>query len=369
MPVGSSELQQYSLLSPPPPIPPLPRALEHQLLDVVMKILDGQGISWPKPPGLKRLASQEKTRVMVLRLLEVKLGLRKPNSFSTATQPQIQPVVSHYCGHYLYTICILFVNYYTLHCIYILFAYYSHTICKLLHTICIPFTYYLQTTTHYLHIICTLSVYYLQTTTRYLYTIRILFANYYTLSAYYFRTLYILFANCYTHSSIFCVIMHFWLSSLSPLLTTPTGRGQVSLQRPGGSAEVPPPVRRGGATEGARSLHLLRLPHPESGLQRLPPPQETAAHGQDHQAGATPPDHPPFPGLGGSGDWRVLSKPGGNHRRFFKRIHPPETTVSQGCEGGYSSFFFFFFFLRDKRPKMFRLHTLQVMRTCTLEVR
>ncbi len=58
-------------------------------------ITDGQGLPWPKPAYLKRLASQEKTRVIVLRLLEEQLGVRKFGKMVSASSDQIVSVVSH----------------------------------------------------------------------------------------------------------------------------------------------------------------------------------------------------------------------------------------------------------------------------------
>ena len=69
------------------------RALENQIQDLVTKITEGQGLPWPKPAHLKRLASYEKTRVMLLRQLEIKLGVRQPDEFVMATEPQIAHVV------------------------------------------------------------------------------------------------------------------------------------------------------------------------------------------------------------------------------------------------------------------------------------
>ena len=69
------------------------RTLENQIQELVTKIIDGQGLPWPKPAHLKRLASYEKTRVMLLRQLEVKLGVRQPDEFVMATEPQIAHVV------------------------------------------------------------------------------------------------------------------------------------------------------------------------------------------------------------------------------------------------------------------------------------
>ena len=54
--------------------------------------MDGQGIPWPKPPGMKTLAAEEGSRVAVLRMLEVRLGVRKPSDIVMATQERIQHV-------------------------------------------------------------------------------------------------------------------------------------------------------------------------------------------------------------------------------------------------------------------------------------
>ena len=61
--------------------------------DLVNKIMDGQGIPWPKPLSMKTLAAEEKSRVAVLRVLEVKLGVRKPSNIVMATEERIQHVV------------------------------------------------------------------------------------------------------------------------------------------------------------------------------------------------------------------------------------------------------------------------------------
>lgn len=62
--------------------------------ELVKKLLDGQGLPWPKPAYLKHLAGQEKTRVQVLRLLEEKLGIREADEMVLATSDQIIAVVS-----------------------------------------------------------------------------------------------------------------------------------------------------------------------------------------------------------------------------------------------------------------------------------
>lgn len=57
------------------------------------KITDGQGLPWPKPAYLKRLAYQERSRVVLLRLLEEKLGIRESGEMVMATSEQIIAVV------------------------------------------------------------------------------------------------------------------------------------------------------------------------------------------------------------------------------------------------------------------------------------
>ena len=60
---------------------------------MVTKITEGQGLPWPKPAHLKKIASYEKTRVMLLRQLEIKLRVRQPDELVMATEPQIAHVV------------------------------------------------------------------------------------------------------------------------------------------------------------------------------------------------------------------------------------------------------------------------------------
>lgn len=76
--------------------PPLvaPSNQESQIYDLVGKLLSGQGLPWLKSAGLKHLASHEKTRVMLLRLLEMKLGVRTPNMFVMSTELYVLPKVS-----------------------------------------------------------------------------------------------------------------------------------------------------------------------------------------------------------------------------------------------------------------------------------
>ncbi len=72
-------------------------ALEMQIYDLAVRIVEGQGLPWPKPSYLKRMASQEKTRVLMLRLIEEKLGVREPGNMELATGDQIIAVVREGC--------------------------------------------------------------------------------------------------------------------------------------------------------------------------------------------------------------------------------------------------------------------------------
>ena len=69
------------------------RALEYQIQELVHRLLDGQGLPLIKPPALRRMSGYEKTRVMVLRMLETVLGVRRPGELKMATDSQILPVV------------------------------------------------------------------------------------------------------------------------------------------------------------------------------------------------------------------------------------------------------------------------------------
>ena len=58
------------------------------------KLLSGQGLPWLKSVGLKYLAGHERTRIMLLRLLELKLGVRTPDMFVMSTELYVLPKVS-----------------------------------------------------------------------------------------------------------------------------------------------------------------------------------------------------------------------------------------------------------------------------------
>ncbi len=68
--------------------------MDNQIVEIVSKVVGGSGISWPKPASLKRLSAYEKTRVLILRHLEERLGVRTSNDVVLATNAQITPVVS-----------------------------------------------------------------------------------------------------------------------------------------------------------------------------------------------------------------------------------------------------------------------------------
>ena len=69
-------------------------SLELQIHELVTKIADGQGLPWPKPAYLRRLAYQERSRVLVLRQLEERLGTRETGDTVMAKSEQIIAVVS-----------------------------------------------------------------------------------------------------------------------------------------------------------------------------------------------------------------------------------------------------------------------------------
>ena len=73
---------------------PLVSTLEVQIYDLALRIVEGQGLPWPKPAYLRRVANHEKTRILVLRQLEVKLGVREAGEMVMATGDQIIAVVS-----------------------------------------------------------------------------------------------------------------------------------------------------------------------------------------------------------------------------------------------------------------------------------
>ncbi len=68
--------------------------MDSQIVEIVSKVMGGSGIPWPKPASLKRLSAFEKTRVLILRHLEERLGIRTSNDVVLATSTQITPVVS-----------------------------------------------------------------------------------------------------------------------------------------------------------------------------------------------------------------------------------------------------------------------------------
>lgn len=69
--------------------------LETQIKDIVGRIGAGHGLPWPKPLSLKALASDERSRVALLRLLELRLGVRKQTNFLLSSNGEIVPIVSY----------------------------------------------------------------------------------------------------------------------------------------------------------------------------------------------------------------------------------------------------------------------------------
>ena len=75
-----------------------PRTIDNQIVDIVTKVVAGQGIPWLRSAALKRLAGYEKTRVVILRHLEERVGVRTGSEVVMATSPQISHVVSWFCA-------------------------------------------------------------------------------------------------------------------------------------------------------------------------------------------------------------------------------------------------------------------------------
>ena len=68
--------------------------LETQIKEIVGRIGAGHGLPWPKPVALKTIASDERSRVALIRLLELRLGVRKQTNLLLSANGEIVPVVS-----------------------------------------------------------------------------------------------------------------------------------------------------------------------------------------------------------------------------------------------------------------------------------
>lgn len=73
---------------------PLYSELETQIKDIVGRIGAGQGLPWPKTAALKSIVSQERSRVALLRLLELRLGVREQTNLLLSADGEIVPAVS-----------------------------------------------------------------------------------------------------------------------------------------------------------------------------------------------------------------------------------------------------------------------------------
>ncbi|XP_011405011.1 PREDICTED: MAP kinase-activating death domain protein-like [Amphimedon queenslandica] len=67
--------------------------LETQIKDIVCRVGAGQGLPWPKSVALKTIASEERSRVALLRLLELRLGIRQQNNLLLSANGEIVPII------------------------------------------------------------------------------------------------------------------------------------------------------------------------------------------------------------------------------------------------------------------------------------
>lgn len=68
--------------------------METQIKELVGRIGAGQGLPWPKTAALKSIVSDERSRVALLRLLELRLGIRRQTNLLLSANGEIRPVVS-----------------------------------------------------------------------------------------------------------------------------------------------------------------------------------------------------------------------------------------------------------------------------------
>jgi hypothetical protein len=67
--------------------------LETQIKELVARIGAGHGLPWPKPLFLKAIATEERSRVALLRLLELRLGIRKQTNLLLSADREVVPVM------------------------------------------------------------------------------------------------------------------------------------------------------------------------------------------------------------------------------------------------------------------------------------
>ena len=68
--------------------------MEQHIKELVGRIGSGQGLPWPKPQYFKKIVSEEKSRVALLRRLELRLGIREQTEMLLSVHDEIKPVVS-----------------------------------------------------------------------------------------------------------------------------------------------------------------------------------------------------------------------------------------------------------------------------------
>ena len=67
---------------------------EQDIKELVTRISTGQGLPWPKPLVFKKIISEERSRVALLRQLELCLKLREQDEMVQSVREEIRPVVS-----------------------------------------------------------------------------------------------------------------------------------------------------------------------------------------------------------------------------------------------------------------------------------
>lgn len=93
------------------------------------RISTGQGLPWPKPASFKKMIGEERHRVTLLKMIELRLRVRKQNTLLQAVDKDIRPVVCVYLS--MYTVCCLHVK-----CISSLYLYVHVCILIILYYLC-----------------------------------------------------------------------------------------------------------------------------------------------------------------------------------------------------------------------------------------
>lgn len=69
--------------------------LEMQIKEIVGRIGDGNGLPWYKSHALKTISMEERSRIALLRVLEVRLGVRNQTDTKLSADGEIKPVVNY----------------------------------------------------------------------------------------------------------------------------------------------------------------------------------------------------------------------------------------------------------------------------------